>query len=156
MLNGDGLRLALVSTPRSGNTWLRTMLAAALDLHEVAAHSPRTLDWGALPQRLILQLHWCRDEAFLALLRDHGFRVVVICRHPLDMLISLLVYVQHGRETAGWLDGLAGDERVLDGASPLDSSFLNYATGDRARALLDVGVQWWSAPDAMGCAMKTS
>ena len=142
-MNDDSLRLALVSTPRSGNTWLRNMLAATLDLHEYAAHNPCALDWEALPQRLILQLHWHRDEAFLTLLRDHGFRVVVISRHPLDILISLLTYVQHGRETAAWIDGLAGNESDLDGASPLDAGFLNYATGDRARALLNVGTQWW-------------
>ena len=42
MSNDDDLRLALVSTPRSGNTWLRNMLAATLDLHEHAAHKARS------------------------------------------------------------------------------------------------------------------
>ncbi len=148
-MNGDGLKLALVSTPRSGNTWLRHMLAASLDLHEIAVHNPYAVDWGALPARTILQTHWLPDEALEALFQEHGCRVVVIGRHPLGVLVSLLAYVQHGRETGGWLDGLAGDERDLDGASPLDASFLNYATGARACALLNVGVEWWSAPGAV-------
>ncbi len=146
--DAGSLRLALMSTPRSGNTWLRGMLASTLDLQELAVHDPYALDWGGLPPRVIVHLHWLRDEALAALFEQHGFRVVVISRHPLDMLISLLVYAQHGRETMGWLGGLAGDERELEGASPLDAGFLNYATGDRARALLNVGAQWWLAPGA--------
>jgi hypothetical protein len=141
----DTLRIALLSTPRSGNTWLRSMLAAALDLEETAAHNPAAVDWTALPRRMILQMHWRRDPDFLAALAKHGFRVVVICRHPLDVLISLLAYVQHGRETAGWLDGLAGDESDLVGSSPSASGFLKYAMGARAKALLHVGTEWWSA-----------
>ena len=146
--SNDRLRLALVSTPRSGNTWLRNMLAGALELHEHATHRPSDVDWDALPERLILHIHWHRREEFVALLEQHGFRVVVICRHSLDVLLSLLTYVQHSPNTASWLDGLGGDERDLDGASPLDAGFVHYGTGPR-RALLEVGTQWWSAPDAV-------
>lgn len=140
------MRLALVSTPRSGNTWLRYLLAQLYGLEQFAVHTPEALDWSSLPQECIVQLHWHRTPAFQALLERHGFRVVVICRHPLDVLISILHFAPHEPETAQWLSAENGDERDIHRASPVDPAFIRYATGARARALLSVSREWWSAP----------
>jgi len=125
------------------------MLAAALELEEIAVHTPSDLNWKGLPKRAILQLHWPREPAFLRLLAEHAFRVVVVARHPLDVLISILMFSRHEPNTARWLDSQDGNERSLEQASPIDAEFLGYATGPRARALLNVGAQWWSAPEAV-------
>lgn len=45
----DNLRLAIVSTPRSGNTWLRKLLASMYDLPQIAVHTPREIAWQSLP-----------------------------------------------------------------------------------------------------------
>jgi hypothetical protein len=143
----DTLRIAVVSTPRSGNTWLRHMLSQLLDLAEHGAHRPNEVDWQALPPRAVLQLHWLPVEEFTSLLEEHGFRPVVLARHPLDVLISILAFSQHDESTIRWLGGAAGNERCLEGASPLGEAFLDYATGPRAKALLNVSVAWWQAAD---------
>ena len=44
-----GLRLAVLSTPRSGNTWLRHLLAASFGLEQQAVHNPGEIDWLRLP-----------------------------------------------------------------------------------------------------------
>ncbi len=142
-----GLRIALVSMPRSGNTWLRHMLVRALELESTSAHLPSEVNWDSLRQRMVLQIHWPRDEAFLSRLRQHDFRTVVLARHPLDVLISALVFSQHDESTLRWLGGAGGDERTIAGASPTSDAFLDYATGPRARAILGVSAQWWTAAD---------
>ena len=146
-ISSDVCRIALISTPRSGNTWVTHMVAKAFELTQLWAHSPNDVDWDKLPERIVLQLHWQQTPDFREQLRAHNFRVVVMSRHPLDVLISILVYSQHDSSTLNWLAGAGGDERSLSGASPLSEPFLNYAIGPRATALLGVSREWWKLPE---------
>jgi hypothetical protein len=147
--SGTALRLALLSTPRSGNTWLRHLLGKVFAAHELAVHDPAEVDWAALPGACVLQLHHHRTPALESLLARHGFRVVVLARHPLDVLLSILHFATHDGATRRWLAGEAGDEAPLHGAMPGSASFLDYARGQRARALLSISPQWWEAPGAV-------
>jgi hypothetical protein len=138
----DRLRIALISTPRSGNTWFRRLIASAFMLEDAAVHNPKDLDWDHLPDRFIFQCHWRRAEPFTSLLKKNGFRVVVLSRHPLDVLISILHFAPHQPETARWLESEGGNERSILGAKPCSTNFLEYATGPRAAALLSVSHEW--------------
>jgi hypothetical protein len=143
------LRLAVVSTPRSGNTWLRRLLATVYDAASHPVHNPADVDWSALPERYVLQIHWRPTPALLDLLRQHQFRVLTLARHPLDVLLSTLHFCLHDASTVRWLEGEGGDERCIYGAMPCSAAFLGYATGTRAAALLSVSRAWWSRPDAV-------
>ncbi len=122
--------------------WLRRLLASAYALDEVSAHTPREVEWDALPERCALQLHWRHTPEFVDLLRRHRFSVAAVVRHPLDVLVSILQFAPHEPDTARWLDGEGGDESALRGADPASPEFLDYATGPRARALLSVTPEW--------------
>jgi Sulfotransferase domain len=123
--------------------WLRRQLVALLDLEERSAHTPDEVGWETLPESCVLQLHWPRTRAFSRTLERHGFRVVVLSRHPLDVLISILHFSAHEPETARWLDGAYGDESSIVGVDPTSYVFWKYATSRRASALIDVSAQWW-------------
>lgn len=142
----DQLRLALVSTPRSGNSWLRHMLARALGLVEHGVHRPGDLAWNQLPPRSIVQIHWRPERDFCQLLAENNVRVVVLSRHPMDVLISILSFCQHDRSTLQWLDGADGNELSLQGASPTSEAFLSYAESPRAQSLLSISALWWQMP----------
>lgn len=122
--------------------WLRRLLASSHELDEVSADTPATVPWASLPERCVLQLHWPPGEDVLGPLAEHGFRKIVLTRHPLDVLISILHFAQNEPRTARWLNGVGGDEHELLGAEPCSPSFLRYATGARARALLSTSVDW--------------
>jgi hypothetical protein len=141
------LRIAVISSPRSGNTWLRSLLADAYGLEDFAFHNPAEADWSLLPRGCVLQIHWHRTPSFLRTLNDAGFRVVTMMRHPLDVLLSVLQFCQYDRSTLRWLDGENGNERPIYGVMPGSAAFVEYATGRRAAALLSVGTEWWRAPD---------
>ncbi len=137
------LRLAVISTPRVGNMWLRRQLVALYGLEERSAHTPDEVDWESLPEACVLQLHWSCTREFERTLRRHGFQVLVLTRHPLDTLISILQFARHEPETARWLDGAKGDERSILEADPTSAAFRAYATSPRAQALLNLSGQWW-------------
>ena len=137
------LRLAVVSTPRTGNMWLRRLLVPLFGLEERSAHTPDEVGWESLPERCALQLHWPRKRGFVRTLERYGFQVLVLARHPLDVLVSILHFAVHEPETARWLDGAFGDERSIIGSDPTSRAFRSYAASRRARALIDVSSGWW-------------
>ncbi|HEX4106950.1 MAG TPA: hypothetical protein VHX88_02375 [Solirubrobacteraceae bacterium] len=137
-------RFAVISSPRSANTWLRRLLGQLFDLEEIPVHAPAEVPWGELPERCIVQLHWPRDPALVARLRRERFQICVLVRHPLDMLVSILHFCAHEPLTARWLDGAHGDEREIVGAEPCSAEFVRYAASPRARALVGVSPQWWN------------
>ena len=139
-------RLAIVSTPRSGNTWLRSLLGQLYDLAQYAVHTPDALDWETLPEKCILQLHWHRLPPITTILAAHNFRVVTMARHPLDILISILQFSPHEPQTACWLNGENGDETSIHNKSIISPEFLSYAVSSRAQTLLSVSREWWEAP----------
>lgn len=143
------MKFAVVSTPRSGNTWLRYMLASLYGLKQHAAHTPQGLDWAALSDDCIVQLHWHCEPAFSALLADNNFRVVTIARHPISVLLSIWQFAAHEPETARWLDGEGGNEAAILNRPVASPEFLSYACGPRARALLSVSAEWWHAPGSL-------
>lgn len=136
------MRIAVVSTPRSGNTWLRRVLADVLGLEQLAVHSPSEVPWTSLSDNLILQLHWYPTADFYGLLLSSGFQPISIMRHPLDVLLSIHHFSQWELETNRWLEGLGGSEDELRGSLPSDEPLLEYALGSRFAALLDVSAQW--------------
>jgi hypothetical protein len=144
----EGPRVAVVSTPRSGNTWLRRLLGTAYDVPQFAAHTPSGVDWDGLPGGCILQLHWLPTEILTARLTAHRFATVALARHPLDVLLSVLHFCQREAATGRWLDGRGGDETSLRGVTPRSLAFREYVRGPRAAALLAVSRAWWVRPEA--------
>jgi hypothetical protein len=139
------LRIAVVSTPRSGNTWLRNLLADIYGLEELAVHRPDQVDWSALPERLALQVHWRPSKPVVGLMEQHEFQVVTLSRHPLDMLISLLNYRQYVEHLEGWTD-----DGMLLGASPRSAGFLEFSCGATAEELMATSVEWMRRDRAIG------
>lgn len=143
------MRIAVVATPRSGNTWLRQLLVTLYpQAAGMAVHNPAELDWDHLPPDCVLQVHWQRTPWFVERLEKNGFQVVTLARHPLSLLVSILQFVLHDASSARWLEGEEGNERSIYGAMPCSAAFWGYATGPRAAALLSLSRQWWQTP---GC-----
>jgi hypothetical protein len=141
-------RVAIVSTPRSGNSWVRSVLRDALSLQEIAVHNPRDIP-SDLPERVVLQIHWYREPNFQHYLEANGFRRLVISRHPLDVLISAWHFAPYEPLTARWLEGNAELPSDIVNHSPASRAFVSYATSWGAENLLSISYQWWHDPAAI-------
>jgi len=137
-----GARFFIACTPRTGNTWVRKLLAGNLDLVEHPIHTLDEVDWNALEPRCVVAIHIYPAPELLASLAQRGFAIMTTVRHPMDVLISILAYTQYQRKTKRWVAGAGGDESSLFGATPLDRAFLDYATSERAAVLFGVSVAW--------------
>lgn len=144
------MRIAVVSTPRAGNTWVRHLLGTAYQVPHLARHAMSDSDWAELPPEVVLQLHWRRTPEFAAKLDEQGFRVVTVARHPLDVLISILHFCVYESESDQWLLGAGGSEADIYGAMPRSRTFVDYARGPRAAELLAVTPDWWHQPGVVG------
>ena len=142
------MRIAIVSSPRVGNTWVRSVLGSTLRLEQFAVHDPDDLP-ASLPDDCILQLHWYREPRFQALLRRERFRVVTIARHPLDLLLSILHFCRREPQTTRWLGGNGELPDALRSASPASPVFREWASGRGAENLLSISYQWWQDPGAV-------
>jgi hypothetical protein len=144
------LRIAVCSTPRSGNTWLRRLLEAVYSASHVVVDTPAEIDWQQIgrAERCILQIHWTPEPCLLKRLDEHAFRVVTLLRHPLDLLLSILHFASVWPDTALWFGGRGGDESAIVGVTPRSPQFLRYAAGERARCLLSISREWAATP---GC-----
>jgi hypothetical protein len=144
------LRIAVVSTPRTGNTWVRHLLGTAYRVPHLARHVMTDADWAALPSEVVVQIHWRADAAFMAKLGEHGFRVVTVARHPLDVLISILHFCIYESESEQWLLGAGGTEAEIYAAMPRSRAFVEYGKGPRAAELLSVTLDWWGRDGVIG------
>ena len=143
----NGLRIAIISSPRCGNTWVRVVLSDILKLEQLAVHNYSELE--SIPDRAIVQLHWYREPRFQCFLRDYGFKTLVLSRHPLDVLVSILNFIRHEPLTARWLEGNAEIPPSLIGQPPTSREFLRYATSWGAENVLAISYQWWHDPQAV-------
>jgi hypothetical protein len=142
------LRIAIVSSPRTGNSWARMVLARVLNLEAIAVHN-----WTEIPSQLpkdcILQIHWYREPNFQSFLRENKFRLIVLARHPLDVLLSVLHFIRYEPMTARWLEGNCAISPELIESSPISAAFNRYATSWGAENLLSISYQWWHDPAAL-------
>ena len=138
------LRVAIVATPRSGNTWLKGLLGSLYGLPDIICDRPDEVPWNTLPERCVIQLHWSPEPELLELFERHAIRPVTIVRHPLDTLISILHFCTTWPGTSRWFGGRGGNEDMIRGCLPTSPAFLDYATGPRARALMAISLEWWS------------
>jgi hypothetical protein len=142
-------RLAVLGTPGTGDTWLRELLARVFSAEQLAAQHPADLSWEALPERMVLQLHWQPTEYLRRLLRAHHVAVVSVARHPLDVLLAVLRSAQREHSARSRLQPEVAGEQLLRGATPNDEVFLEWAQGPTAAGLLAMTPAWWRDEDTI-------
>jgi hypothetical protein len=136
------LRVVIVSTPRVGNTWINFCLADISKVTTLAAHRYTDLKDMELPEGLVLQVHASyQDNGFKQFIQENNLKVVTVARHPLDVLISMLRFVQVESSPLQWLDGTVGVE-TLYGVDPSQKKFIDWCLGEGAEQLLKISYDW--------------
>jgi hypothetical protein len=121
---------------------MRTALANLYGLEEIPVHHPSEIDWENIPGRCVIQIHWAPWPKFVARLEREAIRVVVLARHPLDVLMSWLNLALYSH-LEGLCNGDVCKECAIVGVLPRSDAFLRYAQGEEGKLLLGYSTAWW-------------
>jgi hypothetical protein len=92
------LRILILSTPKTGNTWLRHLLAGVYRLPQF--YVPPPLDCAKLDkagERWVTHYHTRPNRELLSWIRTNRAVVVTTIRHPGDVLLSLYHHIHEFR-----------------------------------------------------------
>ncbi|MBI4476791.1 MAG: sulfotransferase domain-containing protein, partial [Acidobacteria bacterium] len=122
--NAANLKILIVATPKTGNVWLKNLLALIYDLPQLDFPTELTEQTvGALGDKWVAHQHLQPSVEILDLLKQYGVTVVTIVRHPCDALVSLRHFVPHA--TDEWTHDVMAMEMLKDGDEIGDHT-LNY------------------------------
>lgn len=136
------MRIAIISSPRCGNTFLRLCLSKLLNLETNAFHKPEDFP-KKFPEKFIFQLHWEMEENLKNFLYNENFKIITLTRNPLDIFISILRFIKYEKEVEKWLDGkLELNQTIFKNYEPNDLQFINWCSSENGKKLLDVSFKW--------------
>jgi len=136
------MRIAIISSPRCGNTFLRLCLSKLFNLETDAYHVPSKFP-DKFPEKFIFQMHWELDEKFKQFLFNGNFKIITLTRNPLDIFVSILRFTKYEKEVEKWLDSsLDINQEKFKFYSPNDLDFINWCNSKYAKKLLNVSFDW--------------
>lgn len=100
-LRPKDLKILIVSTPKTGNTWLKSLLALAYDLPVVEFPMPEFWhdfepeQFDKLGPRWIAHQHLPPYQSFVDWTHERNIVLATTVRHPGDTLVSLYYYVRN-------------------------------------------------------------
>jgi len=137
------LRILILSTPKTGNTWLRHLLAGVYRLPQF--YVPPPLDCAKLDkagERWVTHYHTKPNRELLSWIRTNRAVVVTTIRHPGDVLISLYHHVHEFRNETIDHDFI---RRMLSTGFER-RGMTTYAADQPFSADLDCSLEWMDCP----------
>ncbi len=95
--NKDAFRILVASTPKTGNVWVKNLLAETYGLPLIEG-LPNDLDIGfleGLGHRWVAHQHYPPASRLLDWAKENNVLLVTTVRHPLDTLVSLFHYARN-------------------------------------------------------------
>lgn len=87
---GPPLKIVVAATPKTGNNWVKYLLAEIYGLSQVALQpNYRVDDWSLFGERWIGHQHYLPEAGLVERAQNCGVRFVTVLRHPADVLVSL-------------------------------------------------------------------
>jgi hypothetical protein len=145
--NRNQLKILIVATPKTGNTWLKLLLSHIYDLPVADLPFELSVDIAQFEQRLselgdrwIVHQHYPIPEpAFLDCLTRHDIILLNTVRHPGDILVSLFHYVGWR-----WPELAAGDPLAMlkEDNKVMGKHTLTYIQNNTFAELLSISLRW--------------
>jgi len=134
-----GLRILILSTPKTGNTWLRHLLAGEYRLPQF--YVPPPLDCAKLDkagERWVTHYHIRPNPELLSWIRTNRAVVITTIRHPGDVLLSLYDHAHDFRNETLNQDFL----RRMLWTGFARNGMTTYAANQPFSADLDCSLEW--------------
>lgn len=97
------LKILIVSTPKTGNTWVKHLLAQVYNLPLASVGTTFDVDEIArLGSRWVAHQHFYPHDSILNWCELNKVQLVTTMRHPGDVLVSLFHYMHNFEFAEGW------------------------------------------------------
>lgn len=138
------LKIIVASTPKTGNTWVRHILAAVYNLPMIELSNPFDVSYASrLGDCWIGQEHYYPQSELVNWAKKNRVVVVTTIRHPGDVLVSFCYYVWdcvHNKKITGY--GLSPIMMsIADDKVPIGSNAENYVKTE-FQSLLNISLAW--------------
>ncbi|OUD12152.1 sulfotransferase domain-containing protein [Thioflexithrix psekupsensis] len=143
LFNRDQLKILIVATPKTGNTWLKLLLSHIYDLpvFELSVDTTQfEQNISALGERWIVHQHYPIPEPdFLDCLARHQIVLLSTVRHPGDVLVSLFHFVRWS-----WPHLVAEDRLLIlkEDEGVMGKHTLAYIQDNTFAEFLSVSLRW--------------
>jgi hypothetical protein len=146
--NTDHLRILIVSTPKTGNTWLKHLLANIYDLPVVTpAKAFEAAEIEAMGPRWVAHQHYGARTELVDCGRRNNVVFVTTLRHPCDALISKFHFVRDLGRRLKFADVDRSPVMALDGDT-IGENTASYVL-DGFSATLDVSLSWLRSGESL-------
>lgn len=137
------MKILIVSTPKTGNTWVKNLLSFIYDLPmvKVGANFERGEVEGLGP-RWVAQEHYLPSRGLLDWAREAGGLFVTTVRHPGDTLVSLVRYVDTFKDEPAMEKGRV---EQLTGAEASDAARMVEFLSGSFFCDLNISIVWMCA-----------
>ena len=143
----DDLKIMVVSTPKTGNTWVKNLLANVYGLPLVQVGvSFDAAEVDALGRRWITHQHYKVTPDIVDYGRRNGITFVTTIRHPGDALVSKFHFVQSLDGRWAWTDDDPSPDLLHDGET-IGEHTLAYVQHDFADSL-DTSLGWMQSAES--------
>ncbi len=144
------LRLAILTTPCTGASWLLRVLEDVLEVPGFSVDHPGDVAWESLPSHILLEIPHPRTRLLQTRLGTQDFVVVSISRHPSETLLSIADLSGAGSFPASQsFDVACPSVAEVPGSGFSEDEFLDWATSDAAHQLLSITSSWWELPSTV-------
>ena len=138
-MDGEGFRILIASTEKTGNTWLKLLLSRIYDLPApYIGHDFTASEAEALGARWVTHQHFFPERPLLDWAEARGAHLVTTIRHPADTLVSLYHYccnyADHYKDDPRIARAIAADAPVREATAGMPHHVVD---GELIRALQD-------------------
>lgn len=144
----DNLKIMIVSTPKTGNTWIKHLLLNVYELPMVevgTAFDAAELD--ALGPRWITQQHYAPQADLLDWARYNDLVFVTMVRHPCDVLVSLFHFVSNFADQPEVIADSNPAKIMLHDEGTIGEYTASYVMNTFFE-LLDISVDWMCSTES--------
>jgi hypothetical protein len=137
----DDLRILIVSTPKTGNTWVKHLLATIYDLPIVPIGMAFDADEIAgLGPRWITHQHYAARPEVIDCAQRNNIVMVTTIRHPCDALLSMFHFVRNFSDRLVFADVDPAPQMARDGDTMGEHTAAYVKNGFSTS--LDISLSW--------------
>ncbi len=148
----ENLKILIVATPKTGNTWLKLLLSHIYDLPVIEKSVPDPQDFKkailTFGNKWISHHHWVKPEPdFINFFKSQGIITISTMRHPGDTLVSLFYFAKWFLEANPAYASLRNDFETND-SETMGKNTLKYIQEGGFAKLLQISASW--SPHTIG------